>query len=531
MTITRRKFIQQATGAVLAPALLPLLPASYSPVTLAAPLGADEMALLAAVALDKARSLGASYADIRINRYRRQALGAREKQVTFINEDESFGFGVRVLVDGTWGFAASPHVVKDEIARITTQAIAIARANAILQDKRIELAPEPPHVDIWQTPFTKDPFKVPVQQKIDLLLEINNRALAAQKGPYKIFCNSNMNFVKEEKFFANTEGSRIEQTLIRSWPNANVTAVNTTTGKFQSRGLLVQPAGCGYEAVTEYPLLEEIREAAEDAVAKHSAKPITPGKKDLVLAPTNLWLTIHESIGHSTELDRVLGMEANFAGTSFVKVSDMGKLQYAAPIVNIVGDRTQTRALSTCGYDDDGVKTKQWHIIKNGLFVDFQTIREQSNIIGRKESHGACYADSWASVPFQRMPNVSLMPAEGCESVGIDQLINGVDDGLLIFGTAGYSIDQQRYNFQFSGQVGYEIKSGKRGEMVRDFAYQSNTLDFWHACDGLGSREHYQLGGSFFDGKGEPGQVNSMSHGCPPARFRRINVLNTERKV
>ncbi|MEW6733491.1 MAG: TldD/PmbA family protein [Acidobacteriota bacterium] len=525
MTITRRHFIKQGVGATLATSLLPYLPTAKA----AAP--SSQLATLAAVALDKARSLGASYADIRINRYHRQALSARDPQAVSTQDEESYGFGVRVLVDGCWGFAASPKVEKDEIARMSAQAVAIARANKVLQDKPIVLVSEPAYVDVWQTPIIKDPFKIPFKQKTELLLEINRQAVAKRQDPYQIYCTSQMFFVKEEKFFANTDGSLIEQTIVRNWPTFTVTAVDTKTGKFQTRDSLTQPMGMGYEYLAEYPLVAEAQQAAEEAMAKHKAKPVTPGKKDLVLAPSNLWLTIHESVGHSTELDRALGYEANYAGTSFATLDKLGKLQFAAPIVNFIGDKTQPRALNTCGYDDDGVKTKQWHIVKDGIFVDYQTTRDQAHLLGRKESHGTSYAESWSHVPFQRMPNVSLLPAESRNPISIDDLIAGVDDGVLIFGRGGYSIDQQRYNFQFSGQLFYEIKGGKRGEMLRNVAYQANTVEFWNACDGIGTREHYELGGSFFDGKGEPSQSNAVSHGCAPARFRRINIINIGKEI
>jgi TldD protein len=261
-------------------------------------------------------------------------------------------------------------------------------------------------------------------------------------------------------------------------------------------------------------------------VQKLKAKSVEPGKYDLVLHPTHLWLTIHESTGHSTELDRSLGWEANFAGTSFLTPDKAGKFQFGSKIVNMVADRTQPAGLATVGFDDDGVAAQRWHLVKDGVFVDWQTTRDVAAQVGRKTSYGCTHADSWGSVPFPRMPNVSLEPAQ--ENVSLDDLIGGVEKGVLIYGNGSFSIDQQRYNFQFGGQVFWEIKDGKKGEMLRDVAYQSRTPDFWGACDGLGGRESYMLSGSFTDGKGEPQQVNAVSHGCPPARFREINVLNTD---
>jgi TldD protein len=286
--------------------------------------------------------------------------------------------------------------------------------------------------------------------------------------------------------------------------------------------------GTGYEYVEAYPLLKEAAIAAEEAVAMHKAKPVAPGQKTLILHPSNLWLTIHESVGHSTELDRALGYEANYAGTSFLTTDKLGKFQFGSKLVNIVADKTQPQAMATCGYDDDGVKTAEFPLIKDGLFVDYQTTRDQAHLIGQKASHGCSYADNWSSIPFQRMPNVSLRP--GDKDLTEADIIGASDDGIYVKGDGSFSIDQQRYNFQFGGQVFWEIKNGKRGEMLRDVAYQSRTTDFWNACDGLGGPATYQLGGTFSDGKGEPGQSNSVSHGCPVARFRQINVLNTATK-
>ena len=258
---------------------------------------------------------------------------------------------------------------------------------------------------------------------------------------------------------------------------------------------------------------------------KLKAKPAEPGKYDLVLHPTNLWLTIHESCGHPTELDRALGYEANYAGTSFMTPDKLGKLRYGSEWVNMVADRTQRGGLATVAYDDDGVPAQRWYLITKGLFVDYQTTRDQAGWPGWKEGHGCLHADSWASVPFQRMPNVSLEPA--AREISTDDLIAEVKNGILIYGDGSFSIDQQRYNFQFGGQVFWEIKDGKRGAMLRDVAYQSRTPDFWGACDGLAGSKEYWLGGALNDGKGEPGQSNAVSHGCPTARFRQINVLNT----
>lgn len=481
---------------------------------------------LADLALEAARSAGATYADIRIARYRTQSVATREQRVTNLSDSESYGFGIRVIANGTWGFAASRSVTRSEIVRIAKAAVAIARANSKLQREPIQLAPVKSIITTWSTPIRRNPFDVSLQEKIALLLRINEEALKV-KGV--TFCTSSMASVNEHKFFASTDGSYIEQDLHRCNPSFTVTSVNREKGSFETRNSYSEPQGAGYEYVEEYPWLDDVRQAGEDAVAKHSAKSVDPGPRDLILHPSNLWLTIHESVGHPTELDRALGMEANYAGTSFLTPDKRGWFKFASQIVSFVADKTQKNGLATCGFDDDGVPTKQWYLIKDGIFVDYQTTREQAHLLGLKESHGCSYAQSWADVPFQRMPNVSLEPGE--KPLTLNQLIADTEDAILIKGRGSYSIDHQRYNFQFGGQTYYEIKNGKITGMLRDVAYQARTPDFWNACDAICSQDEYYLGGSFNDGKGEPGQSNAVSHGCCPARFRKINILNTARQT
>jgi TldD protein len=312
---------------------------------------------------------------------------------------------------------------------------------------------------------------------------------------------------------------------MRSYPSFSVTAVDRASGKFYSRDCLAAPSGMGYEYVESYPLLQEAKVAAEEAVAMHKAKPVQPGQKTLILHPTNLWLTIHESVGHPTELDRALGYEANFAGTSFLTTDKLGTFAFGSKLVNIIADKTQERGMATCGFDDDGVKTTRWPLIKDGVFVDYQTTRDQAHLINQQASHGCSYADNWSSVPFQRMPNVSLQP--GDKDLSEQDILSATDDGIYIKGDGSYSIDHQRYNFQFSGQTFWEVKNGKITTQLRDVAYQSNTPEFWKSCDLLGGQSTYLLGGAFSDGKGQPTQTNSVSHGCPIARFARVNILNT----
>jgi TldD protein len=517
--VIRREFLKVASTALGTVTLAPWILEREA--TVAAEVDAAK-ATLAEEALATAKRLGASYADIRINRYRSESITTRERQVQNVARSQDFGFGVRVLVRGTWGFAASSIVTVDEIRRVTQVAVDIARANSAFQRKRVTLAPIDRAVASWKSAFERDPFDVPLDDKIQFLLALNGTAM---KTTGVSFVNSSMVWVNEQRFLATSDGSRIEQYLIRGQPQFNVTAVSRETGDFQNRRSLGGPQARGYEYIERYPWQAEAQQAADEAVAKLKAKSVEPGRYDLVIHPTNLWLTIHESCGHSTELDRALWWEADYAGTSFLTPDKAGKLRFGSRLVNIVADRVQSSGLATVAYDDDGVPAQRWYLVKDGIFVDWQTTRELAPLIGRKTSYGCLNGDSWGSVPFARMPNVSLEP--GAQDTSLDELVAGVEKGILIYGDGSWSIDQQRYNFQFGGQTFWEISNGKVAGMLRDVAYQSRSTDFWGACDGLGGRATYQMNGSFVDGKGEPGQIGVVSHGCPVARFRQINVLNT----
>jgi TldD protein len=481
---------------------------------------------LAAAALSAARDAGATYADIRIADYRTQALRARENRIVSVSDDASSGFGVRVVAHGTWGFAASSLLEEREVVRVARQAVALAKANSVLQRQPVQLAPTRPNVALYETALERDAFDVPLEEKVDRLLSINAIAL---RQPGISFVDSSMMFVREHKYFASTEGSRIEQTLQRCAPTFTVTSVDEKKGGFQTRASYADPRALGYEYIDRYPWEDDVRQAADDARAKHVAASVEPGKRDLILHPTHLWLTIHESIGHSTELDRALGFEANFAGTSFLTPDKLHQFQLGSPLVNVVAEKTSPGSLATSGYDDDGEKTEAWPLIEGGRFVSYQLTRDQAHWVGEPKGHACSYAQSWKDVPFQRMPNVNLLP--GKAKLSLDQLIASTDDAILLKGRSSYSIDHQRYNFQFSGQTAWEVKSGRITRMLKDVAYQASTPAFWGACDALCSEEEYYVGGSFFDGKGQPSQSNAVSHGCVPARFRQIDVLNTARKV
>jgi TldD protein len=517
MTFSRRRFIKSSGAVIGAVSLYP----AFGSAALAAAANQNRDNL-ADAALATAKRLGASYADIRINRYRNENVATRERQVINVSSSENYGFGVRVLVNGSWGFAASPLVTPDEVERITREAVAIAKANSTITRRRVELVPVDKATAKWKSSFERDPFDVPASEKTALLLKINEAALGV-KGVS--FVTSNLSAVNEQKYLATTDGCRIEQYIIRTNPSFSVTAVDRASGDFQSVNSLRQAQQIGFEYMSKHDWAGEATTAAEHAVMKLTAKPVEPGKYDLVLHPSHLFLTIHESVGHSTELDRALLYEANYAGTSFLTPDKAGKLQFGSKMVNFVADRTQPLGMATVAFDDEGVPGQEWHLVRDGIFVDWQTTRDMAKLIGKNKSNGCLHGDSWDAVPFPRMPNVSLQPAK--EHVSQDDLIAGVDRGILIYGRGSYSIDQQRYNFQFGGQTFWEIKGGKVVGMLKDVAYQSKTTDFWGALDGLGGLATYEVPGSPNDGKGEPGQSNSVSHGCPPARFRQINVLNT----
>jgi TldD protein len=501
---------------------------------------------LADTALDAARKKGATYCDVRIGRYLNQFINTREKKVQNIVNTESYGIGIRVLVNGVWGFASTSDLRPDNVARFAEKAVAIAKANARLQAEPVQLVPQKGYGDItWKTPIKKNAFEVPISEKVDLLMRVNSAAM--ENGAN--FVTSGLFLVNEQKYFASTDGSYIDQDVHRIWPNFQVVAANPMIGKFKNREALSAPMGLGWEYMepkaedrlpqpfgligykNSYDMVEDATNAAKQTKEMLGAKSIEPGKYDLVLDPNHLGLTIHESVGHPTELDRVLGYEANYAGTSFATLDKWKgrNFNYGSKIVNIVADKTQAGSLGAVGYDDEGVQCKRWDIIKDGVLVNYQAIRDQAAIIGEKESHGCCYADSWNSVQFQRMPNVSLLP--GKTPLSPQDMIKSVEKGIYIVGRGSYSIDQQRYNFQFGGTLFYEIKNGEITGLINDVAYQSNTQEFWNSCVAICDERDYRLFGSFFDGKGQPSQISAVSHGSSTARFNGVNVINTARKI
>ncbi len=482
---------------------------------------------LADAAMSFAKAQGASYADFRLCRYQTEYLQAKEHRLEESSTGMSAGFAVRVLLDGTWGYASSPLATDDEVRSAVARAIDVARASQPLQLRKFVLEEVPVYQDRWDMPMKADPFLVPTDEKINKLLAINEAALKAGAN----YATAAFAFVREEKFFASSRGSRIEQTRVRVMPETNVTVIDSSSGRFASRDGMAPPRGSGYDYILSYDFVGEAAKAAEEAREKLKAKSVVPDDYDLVLDPTNLWLTIHESVGHPTELDRALGWEANFAGTTFCTPDKLGKLQYGSELMTVIADRSQEGGLSTVGYDDDGVRSvgSEFPIIQNGRFVNYQMAIGQAELIGQKTSNGCAFADSWSAFPIQRMPNVSLQPNP--KKCSLEDLFAEVKRGIYIKGNGSWSIDQQRHNFQFGGQLFYEIRNGKLGQMLGDVAYQGSTVEFWNSMDGIGDQSTYFLGGAPNCGKGQPEQTAPVSHGAVPARFRQVAVLNTGRKA
>lgn len=542
----RRAFLN-ISGMALGTMLVPVFGRAIAAEELLNPLAAKLKKTLADTALGAATQAGASYCDVRIGRYLNQFITTRDLNVENVTNTESAGVGVRVIANGAYGFAATSDMSPDAVAGAARQAVAIAKANARLQSEPVRLAPVTGVGEVsWATPIKKDWRTVPIKEKAELLIAANKAGMEGGAS----FMQSLMFQVNQQKYFASTDGSYIDQDIHRMWMPVFATAVDKATNKFRSRQGLSSPVGMGYEYLdaraedkvkaaggvctlykNSYDLIEDARACGKQAKEKLTAKSVAPGKYDMVLSPEHMWLTIHESVGHPTELDRVLGYEANFAGTSFATLDkwQSKKFKYGSERVNIVADKVIPGSLGAVGYDDEGVKCKRWDIIKDGVLVNYQATRDQAHIIGEKESHGCSYADSWSSVQFQRMPNISL--SAGKQKLTPDDMIKDVKKGIYIVGAGSFSIDQQRYNFQFGGQLFYEINNGKIGAQLEDVAYQSNTQEFWNACTAICDERDWRMGGSFFDGKGQPSQVSTVSHGASTTRFNGINVINTARKI
>lgn len=482
--------------------------------------------LLAEAAVSAALAAGASYADLRVHRITTEHIQLRDGELETSVVTREIGLAVRVIVDGTWGFASHAELTPEVAAETARRAVQVAVALAPLNAERIELAPEPVYADVsWVSPYRVDPFEVTAADKIALLGEYSGRLLAADGVDH---VSAGLQAVKEQVFYADVFGSSITQQRVRVQPMLEAVAVDSAAGSFESMRTLAPPTARGWEAVDGDEVWDWTTELAELPTLlaeKVKAPSVTAGPTDLVIDPTNLWLTIHESIGHATEYDRAIGYEAAYAGTSFATPDKLGTMQYGSPIMNVTADRTVEHGLATIGFDDEGVRAQSWDLVRDGVFVGYQLDRVFAPKLGVARSNGCSYADSPHHVPIQRMANVSLQP--GTEDLSTDDLISRVEDGIYIVGDKSWSIDMQRYNFQFTGQRFFKIRDGKLDGQLRDVAYQATTTDFWGSMEAVGGESTWRLGGAFNCGKAQPGQVAAVSHGCPSALFRGINVLNT----
>jgi TldD protein len=479
---------------------------------------------LALLAVDLIRQAGCEYGDIRICHYRNQNLAASDRSLNRLSDNVGSGFGVRVLLDGAWGFVASHRITPEEISRIVNLAVETAKGSRLTQHEPVKLVPVEAYQDQYITPIEINPFEVPIQEKAELLLKINEQLLSyGDQGIKKAY--SFLSFAQEDKIFASTVGSVIEQTLYRSYPGLGCTAI--ANGDAQSRNYERPPLNIGYEHIDSDDLLGNIERVAQEAIAKTAAPELPEdGKTTLILKPSNLFLTIHESVGHPTELDRVYGYEANFAGTSFATTDNLHKLQYAAPWVNFVADRTQAFGRSTVAYDDEGVPAQRWYVVKDGILNDYLTDRETAFRLGKSTSNGSAFADSWSSTPMVRIPNLGLEPGKPGDShtASLEAMIADTEDGILIDGIGSYSIDQQRRNFQFGGDAFWQVKNGKITGMLKNVTYHSMTTDFWNSIDALGGESELVQCGTNMCGKGEPMQIAQMTHACVPVRVRDIQI-------
>jgi len=478
---------------------------------------------VADAAITTAKSAGASHVDIRIERVRTGLLNLRDAKPETQADDTISGVGVRVIVDGAWGFASSPEISVDKARELALTAVAMAKTSGPLSTEEVSLATEPVYANkSWVSAYEIDPFSVPDGEKIDRLADLSNRLLKSGSVNH---ATASCMYVKEQKHYADSYGTSTTQQRVRI--QTQIDAISVGAHGFESMRTLAQPAGFGWEWMSGkfWDWDGEIAELPGLLNEKVKAPSVEAGKYDLVIHPSNLWLTIHESIGHATELDRAIGYEANYAGTSFATPDKLNNLQYGSKLMNVTGDRLTDHGLSTVGWDDEGVAAQKWEIIKDGLLVGYQLDRRISARVGRDRSNGCAFADSPAHVPIQRMPNVSLQADPN--GPDLDGLISSVDDGILIKGDKSWSIDMQRYNFQFTGQQFHRIKNGKIVGQLKDVAYQSKTTDFWNSMKVVGGPSTYVLGGAFNCGKGQPGQVAAVSHGCPAALFEQVNILNT----
>jgi TldD protein len=482
-------------------------------------------ATLADAALDRARQLGAEHADFRLERIRSGVIRLRDGQLESTAEDLELGLAVRVVHDGAWGFASGIERTPEAARELADRAVATARLSRVLSSDPVRLADEPVYSEAsWISSYRLNPFQVPLADRIGRLAELTERLLAADGVDH---VQAELLQVQENKFYADTAGTVTNQQRVRLQPEFTAVQVDLAGGGFSTMRTLAPPAGRGWEYLTGtgWDFDAEIAELPE-LLAEHVKAPsVEAGRYDLVIDPSNLWLTIHESIGHATELDRALGYEAAYAGTTFATPDKLNTLRYGSPVMNVTGDRVAEHGLASIGYDDEGVAAQRFDIVAGGVLVGYQLNRQMAQARGLGRSNGCAFADAPSHIPLQRMANVSLQPDPAGGST--EDLIAGVRRGIYVVGDKSWSIDMQRYNFQFTGQRFFRIHNGRLAGQLRDVAYQATTTDFWGAMEAVGGPQTYVLGGAFNCGKGQPPQVAAVSHGCPAALFRDINVLNT----
>ncbi len=482
---------------------------------------------LADAALSAARAAGASYADLRVHRITTEVVRLRDGELETSTVDREVGLAVRVIVDGTWGFASHAELDPVVAADTARRAVRVATTLAPLNGERIELAAEPVYDDLtWVSDYRIDPFSIPGADKIAVLADYSERLLAADGVDH---VSAGLQAVKEQTYYADTFGTSTTQQRVRVQPSLEAVSVDPSAGTFETMRTLAPPTARGWEAVADDSVWNwsaELAELPALLAEKVKAPSVTAGPTDLVIDPSNLWLTIHESIGHATEYDRAIGYEAAYAGTSFATPDKLNTMQYGSSVMNVTADRTVEHGLATIGFDDEGVRAQSWDLVRDGLFVGYQLDRVFAPRLGEARSNGCSYADSAHHVPIQRMANVSLQP--GTDDLSTADLIARVADGIYIVGDKSWSIDMQRYNFQFTGQRFFRIRDGKLDGQLRDVAYQATTTDFWGSMEAVGGPSTWRLGGAFNCGKAQPGQVAPVSHGCPSALFRAVNVLNTQ---
>ncbi|HVP57820.1 MAG TPA: TldD/PmbA family protein [bacterium] len=458
-----------------------------------------------------------NYADARLVTGRSERIRVKNGSVDSITDGTSKGFGVRVIVDGCWGFSSSSVLTKDEAQKVAREAIEIAAATRLLKKMDVVLSEEAPRVDRYRTRIVKDPFAVSLDQKIALLLEADR---LMRKHPAIKVAEGFMTFYQTDKVFLSTEGADIEQTIIES--GAGTTATAVANGEVQRRSFPTSwgdTATRGYEFIEEMKLVENAEQTAEDAAGLLKAPECPSGELDLIIKGSQLALQVHESCGHPTELDRVFGTEASYAGTSFLTVEKMGNFRYGSKQVSIYADATCEGGLGTFGYDDEGVPAQRSPVVKEGIFVGYLTSRETASRL-EKKSNACMRADGWNRIPLIRMTNINLEPG----TWNLEDLIRDTKDGIMVDSNKSWSIDDKRLNFQFGTEMGWRIKNGKIEGLIKNALYTGITPQFWGSCDAVCGSKYWHIWGVPSCGKGEPMQVAHVAHGAAPARFRKVRV-------